>query len=232
MVCQNRSDCNAGQIARSKEYFPALSNAGRTLTWVDMVALYPAPQECLAAFLVTSAAEVLAGVKPANLIRIGKRELPCGRCMFRLWQEHGKELLSGATLQALALREEADGVLLLLYRPELLEARLRGRTMKAFLTQRGYPRPLTLDGILARLQDDYRKGGSPDEVGVFLGYPLKDVKGFMNRGKNIWQGRCLWRVYGPPSRSLRLYRSFCREREAVTQKLAAGWLPNQLLGAV
>ncbi len=204
---------------------------GRDLTWVDLVGFYPAPQECLAAFLVSSAAEVLAGVKPANLIRMVKRTLPCGRAMYPLWQEYGAALLKKSALAALPLRDDNDGLLLLLYRPDLLQARLSGRTMQAFLERCGYPRPLTVQSSLLHLQQRFQVSGSPDEVGFFLGYPAKDIKGFIDGREKPWQGRCLWRVYGPPRRSLDLYRRFCRERSNVTARLVSGCCPRDLLVA-
>ena len=231
MPCRENQSCRAGQAGLKHHDRSAGALQDRALTWVDMVGFYPAPEECLAAFLVASAAEVLAGVKPANLIRILKRQLPCGRCMHSLWEQYGEALLADSSLEALPLREDQDGVLLLLYRPELLEVRLKGRTMRAFLRRRGYPDPQTIEGTLEHLQRSFLSADSPDEVGVFLGYPVKDVNGFMARRKGAWEGRCLWRIYGPPGRSLKLYQWYCRERRAVTEKLISGYLPQDLLCA-
>jgi hypothetical protein len=196
--------------------------AQRELTWVDLINRYPSPRECLAAFVVSSAAEVIAGVKPANLIRIIKRTLPCGRCMYQLWRTYGAEVLRGSALQVLTLRSDADGISLLFYCPELLTKRLSSRTMHSFLTRCGYPQPLTLDSALVHLQKVCQEQESPDEIGMFLGYPAKDVRGFIAGKSSPWQGRCLWRVYGPPLRSLRLYQRFCAERQAINRRMMAG----------
>ncbi len=194
----------------------------RELTWVDLINRYPSPRECLAAFIVSSAAEVIAGVKPANLIRIVERSLPCGRSMYHLWHEHSGEVLHGASIRVVTLRSDQDGVSLLFYHPELLAKRLSSRTMQSFLAGRGYPQPLTLDTALAHLQQVCQIEESPDEIGMFLGYPAKDVRGFIAGKTRPWPGRCLWRVYGPPQRSLRLYQRFCAERQAINQRMMAG----------
>lgn len=204
----------------------------RELTWVDLINRYPSPRECLAAFVVSSAAEVIAGVKPANLIRIIKRVLPCGRCMYQLWHEHGSRLLEGSPLQVVTLRSDHDGVSLLFYRPELLGKRLAGRTMQSFLGGRGYPQPLSLNAALSHLQKACQIEESPDEIGMFLGYPMKDVRGFISGRSRPWQGRCLWRIFGPPGRSLRLYQRFCAERQAINQRMMAGNGPAALLLAL
>lgn len=201
----------------------------RELTWVDAVNFFPGPRDCLAAYLVANAAEVLAGVKPANLIRVLKRDMPCGRSIYKLWKEYGSELLTQSPLDALILRDEEDAMLLLFYRSDLLERRLSGRTMQSFLKRRGYPQVLDLDASLAHLQGRFSYQDSPDEVGMFLGYPAKDVHGFIRQRSRPWQGRCLWRIYGPPQRSLRLYRRYFEERQALTAKMAAGCSPAELL---
>lgn len=232
MSCPEKQHCPIENTVGCPLVRGADSNPGRELTWVDMVGLYSAPQECLAAFLVASAAEVVASVKPANLIRIVNSQLPCGRNMFSLWREHGEDVLKDSSLCALPLRMEEDAVLLLFYRPELLQRRLDGRTMRGVLARNGYPLPLTLDNTLRHLQDTFRTIEMPDEVGMFLGYPAKDVNGFMEQKSTPWRGRCLWRIYGPSQRSLRLYRHYCSERRLVTGKLLAGCSPQALLQAV
>mgnify|MGYP001144075814 CR=1 FL=1 len=217
--------------SRSGSCCPRAGLSQRELTWVDLVNRYPSPRECLAAFVVSSAAEVIAGVKPANLIRIIRRTLPCGRCLHHLWHEYSEEVLKDASIRVITLRSDRDGVSLLFYHPGLLAKRLASRTMQSFLAGCGYPKPLVLDTALAHLQQVCQVEDSPDEIGMFLGYPLKDVRGFIAGKSRPWQGRCLWRVYGPPQRSLRLYQRFSVERQAINQRMVAGNAPIALLAS-
>ena len=72
-----------------------------------------------------------------------------------------------------------------------------------------FPRPVPVPAALRMAQSE----GFPHEVGLFLGYPPEDVRGFMEcRAKGF---RCVgcWKVYGtrkkprsssPPTRSARL----------------------------
>ena len=55
----------------------------------------------------------------------------------------------------------------------------------------------------------------PHEIGVFLGYPLEDVKGFIeNKGKNfLYSG--YWKVYSDVERA----KSYCRHWEQVRDRL-------------
>ena len=48
----------------------------------------------------------------------------------------------------------------------------------------------------------------PHEIGLFLGYPLEDVKGFIvNAGKNS-KSTGYWKVYGNVAESEKLFRCF------------------------
>ena len=199
------------------------------MTWIDVAGLFPAPKECLAAFLAVAAAEVLSGIKPANMVRVPNQRLPCGRRMYRLWQKFGAELLLDLPLSVMPMKTEKNSILLLIYRADLLEMRLRGRTMQTFLVRQGYSRPFTLEKTLQHLQESFSTG-IPHEVGMFLGYPLKDVKGFMAQNKPSQQ-QGLWRIYGPPTRSLKLSNDYRRKRQEMIKKLTIGHVPYRLLQA-
>lgn len=85
------------------------------------------------------------------------------------------------------------------YRRKHLEQVVSDAGCQRFLEWSGYPTS-NLDGLLAHLA--YRLKTQPDfphEIGVFLGYPLKDVIGFIqNKGQNF---TCcgLWKSYSDPA---------------------------------
>ncbi len=230
MTCHgNQKCCTESKLRRSGTVCPPATRA-RELTWIDVAGMFPAARECLAAFIAVAAAEVLSGAKPANMIRVPNQVLPCGRRMYGLWQEFGAELIADLPISVRPMQTEKDSVLLLLYRPDLLERRLSGLTMQTFLARQGYPQPFTLEKTLRHLQEAF-KSGIPHEVGMFLGYPVKDVKGFMEQRTTPSQGRGLWRIYGPPARSMRLSNLYRSKRQEMIAKLAAGCFPLQLLQA-
>ena len=74
------------------------------------------PLDCLTAHLMLECSEVLAGVKPANLISLVNRTRSCGRNLYQLWQHHHEELtirLGDLTIRVLQTRQRA--LLLLCY---------------------------------------------------------------------------------------------------------------------
>ena len=66
-----------------------------------------------------------------------------------------------------------------------------------------------MDDLLAFLRERFAVERIPHEVGVFIGYPLKDVKGFMEKLPRTPVHRGDWTVFGDAAESLEkmsLYR--------------------------
>ena len=146
--------------------------------------------------LVEQCAPTLAGVKPANLFRIGGNlKLICG--LIDQWDQK----LQKKGIRVIALKEcrRTSACMVYVYREEWLERILKDANNLAFLEKMGYQTDSgigMLDLLSHRfcLEQDY-----PHEIGIFLGYPLEDVVGFIeNRG---WNYTCcgLWKSYGDPA---------------------------------
>ena len=146
--------------------------------------------------LVEQCAPTLAGVKPANLFRIGGMELKTIHGLVADWDRR----LTPKGLRVTVLKEcrKTSACMIYVYREEWLSRILADAENQAFLERMGYQ---TEDGVgmlnlLSQrfcLEQEY-----PHEIGVFLGYPLEDVVGFIeNRG---WNYTCcgLWKSYGDP----------------------------------
>ena len=199
--------------------------------WIALGWRFDDDRDCLASFLALESAEVLAGVKPANLFRLADKSQPCGRTLYRLWLRYGEEILADSPLRLRVLRRGDDALLLLAYREELLGRRLQARCARTFLGRCGYAPGGGLDVCLGRLEERVSDGGIPHEIGVFLGYPLKDVAGFI--GWNDLPVSCqrLWKIYGKSRRSLELAERYENSRQGMACALAAGVSPAALLGA-
>ena len=174
------------------------------------------PLDCLTAHLMLECAEVLAGVKPANLISIGNRPQPCGRNLYQLWQSHHSELaarLACLTIKVLQTKEKS--LLLLCYNNNHLERHLAHAGIRTLLHRAGYEAYVSTAALLAELCRRIGENNSfPHEIGLFIGYPAKDVAAFMGLIKLPFACQCLWKVYGNPEQSLELAEQFrcCRER--------------------
>ena len=127
--------------------------------------------------LVKHCAPTLARLKPGNMFvlagldgREAAREM---RALNRLLAPKGVALT--------VLRRCGGKTLFYLYRPDELAAILGAEAARAFLRHCGYGE-FGSEAALRVLRRRLRAGeGFPHEVGVFLGYPLKDVLGFIRR---------------------------------------------------
>lgn len=178
--------------------------------WHDVSDRFSGSRNCFAAYLAMEAAEVIEGAKPGNLINLVNRDRSCGLNPYRLWQFHGNALLAGSGLQARVLADRGNSLLLFLYREDLLRATLQRRGVAIILKRQGYEQPDNLPLTLDQLGNRILPGSFPHEVGIFLGYPLKDVLAFMGEIRLVFSCQGPWKIYGDPASSLELA---CRYRE-------------------
>jgi hypothetical protein len=208
------------------------SDKQRRPIWHDLAERFADEQECLAAFLALEAAEVLDGEKPANLINLANRRRACGRNLYRMWQRHGATLLRQGGLAVRELADRGDSLLLLLYRPQTIAALLARPNVAGFLRKAGYTNPADPQTSLTELQARIPAAGFPHEIGVFLGYPLKDVAGFMGWAPLPFTCQGPWKIYGDPTGSLGLAEDFRQSRCRMARRLARCATPIDCLQVV
>lgn len=147
--------------------------------------------------LVEQCAPALAGVKPANLFRFAGGDGPSIRRLAETWDRR----LSAKGIRVTVLKEcpKTGACMIYVYREVWLARLLREADNRAFLERMGYRTEDGL-GMLDLLSQRFcLEQAYPHEVGVFLGYPLEDVIGFIeNQG---WNYTCcgLWKSYGDPA---------------------------------
>lgn len=156
--------------------------------------------------LALHCAPALAGVKPSNLFTLHFSE---GKPEARELRE-AAEGLRACGVRTEILCECERYALVLVYREELLAAAMEPEA-EDFLAGCGYRRGLALSEKLARLRSRLgRCGEFPHEIGLFLGYPIEDVRGFIvNEGKNF-KACGTWKVYGDGERAAGLFESYRR----------------------
>ncbi|MDA8429681.1 MAG: DUF3793 family protein [Geobacteraceae bacterium] len=182
------------------------------------------PLDCLTAHIMMECSEVLAGVKPANLISLVNRTRPCGRNLYELWQRHHEELatrLGNLSCRVLQTRQRA--LLLLCYNHDHLERHLSHAGIRALLRKSGYGVGAPCETLLEILCR--RVGGKnifPHEIGLFIGYPAKDVAAFMGLVKLPFTCQGPWKIYGDPTESLDLAKQYRRCRQKMSAVLASG----------
>lgn len=206
------------------------NSRGRKPVWMDIAGRFPDDLDCLAAFIAFEAAEVLAGVKPSALINLPDRQRGCGKNFFSIWKEHGQDLIRESALEGTILVERPGSLLLFLYDRGALCRLLAEKKVVAMLRKAGYAGDLELDSLLVELGSRFVSGLVPHEIGIILGYPLKDVAGFMGISRRQFSCQGPWKIYGNPKESLRLAETHRRCRSRMAGQLLSGWEPYQCLG--
>lgn len=149
------------------------------------------------AVLVRQCAPTLAGMKPGSIFCFNHSPLEVSRQKVCQWNKQLEPF--GLTVQILLERPGSGSVIVFVYRHDRLEQMLSDDAYQSFLAEAGYERT-NLDGLLEQLAQRLRTQPEfPHEIGVFLGYPLRDVIGFIeNHGRNF---TCcgFWKSYGDPA---------------------------------
>jgi hypothetical protein len=161
--------------------------------------------------LIDQCAPTLAGLKPGSLFRVfgqGCVDVPQA---IRHWEDQLSPL--GLHVALLKTCPRTGDRMVYVYRQAWLEEILREEQTARFLAGYGYPNS-GLSEMLATLSRRYCvEREMPHEIGVFLGYPLEDVVGFIeNRGRNFTYCGC-WKCYGDPEPA---QRRFARYRRCTT----------------
>lgn len=167
--------------------------------------------------LANQCAPVLTDVKPSNLLILTKEEEQAFLEM---------ELPEGIYGSCLYRGEKKSTWFL--YRKDALEAVLIWPQAQAFLRTYGYDDPdSTMEEKLTRLTGRftaYKEAGMefPHEMGVFLGYPLHDVKGFIeHRGRNyLCSG--YWKVYRNEKKAKKTFQLYQAVRDAALEIISSG----------
>lgn len=161
----------------------------------------------LQAALIEHGSPTLAGLKPASLFRVQPEDEADFVAQFLACR---RELEGrGLVLTLLKGCRKTGAYLVYLYRKAELDALLNRAEHAGFLREMGYKPWEDSRGCLRQLSARLcLEGEFPHEIGVFLGYPLADVKGFIrHKGKNFTLCGC-WKCYGDPREAARQFRRF------------------------
>lgn len=158
--------------------------------------------------LITHCAPTLASLKTAGLFRW---RAPSEKALTDEL-DNWNRLMEDKGVSLVCLRWTEEAALIYVFREKRLMADWQQPGAAAFLRERGF-HDLRPTQAIAELRRRLESGeGFPHEIGLFLGYPLGDVIGFIeNSGRNCQCTGC-WKVYGNAAEAMRTFLRFqkCR----------------------
>lgn len=142
--------------------------------------------------IVRHCAPTLAGLKTGNMFTSPFEDRNA------LWNSvlYWNGRLSEKGICVLPLCCNRGRALVYCFRPKRLSMDLQDSAARSLLADFGYmdKRPLKcIQQLMRRLRED---GDFPHEIGLFLGYPPADVKGFIENGAQNFKCVGHWKVYG------------------------------------
>lgn len=168
--------------------------------------------------VIENCAPTLAGIKSANLFSYHFTEK--ATVLEELSAINAKLGTKGVYVEALLWKR--DSALIYTYRRSLLEKELQQDGAVPLLSQYGYP-DCKVESCLSHLRKrlcDY--DCFPHEIGIFLGYPLEDVIGFIENGGKNCKTCGLWKVYCNECEKEKLFEKLRKCTRIYTQVFAEG----------
>ncbi len=172
--------------------------------------------------IVLQCAPTLAGLKISNLL-ILPREL----------EDKARLALRYTGLMGYRLVYDKHRVIFLVFNRERLVSYLNEKEIRSFLFEYGY---VSEDfGKSIRLfQKRYEafvasRENFPHEMGIFLGYPLCDVKGFIDNRGEEFKLSGYWKVYGDATKTKKLFRLFDDVKDEMVCKISKGYSVREIV---
>ncbi|MBR3309062.1 MAG: DUF3793 family protein [Lachnospiraceae bacterium] len=154
--------------------------------------------------IIEQCAPTLAGIKTGSLFSV---KFPDEKTAVQEIRELNKKIRSKG-LRAIPVGVQKKRTLIYLYRPEDLRRDFENPEVLAILKDRGYPCESVSGCIVQLVKRLAGEKDFPHEIGLFLGYPPCDVRGFINSPKDGVKFVGYWKVYGDPNRARQLFAKY------------------------
>ena len=169
-------------------------------------------------YLVCHCSPTLAGLKTGNIFTY----------RFSSLQELKDSIiklnrrLSSKGIRVLPLRIRHSTALIYVYRPKKLTADLSNAEAETLLEKFGYSPDLPGTCIVKLIERLRNQDEFPHEIGLFLGYPPEDVKGFICHKDEGCKTIGCWKVYGDEEKAIKTFKKYKKCKSIYSSQLANG----------
>ncbi len=187
--------------------------------WKSRLDKVSAEQERIESWLFVQAAGVLFVGKTGELVILKKEyfSMHLEEMVFSIGSFCGSW---GVTYKVLV--DTPHSLKIIIYRSDAVDRRLQRASKKFLHCYLHYPFGLTAASFLHEVGCRWKRCGKvPHEIGIALGYPMKDVWGFMGFRRCRCQGSCGWQIFGDPQPSIMMRSRFDEARKTAVSMLEA-----------
>ncbi|WP_026659963.1 DUF3793 family protein [Butyrivibrio sp. AC2005] len=154
--------------------------------------------------LIRLCSPTLAGLKTGNLFTVECDD----KDKFNEEVREFNSRLSSKGIRMIPVKYSKGYVLIYLYRPAYLKRDFANEEVCRILKEKGYSYN-NADLCVAQLAKHLAKDTTfPHEIGLFLGYPVADVLGFMRSPDEGVKYTGFWKVYGDEDAALKTFEKY------------------------
>lgn len=151
---------------------------------------------------------IITGIKPASTLSLGQNKE-----IYNTWKIHGDIFLKRLGLESIVLKDTRETAIVLIYDRTLLERHLGIEKNKNFLSSLGYDKRAHIDSCLSCLKERFSQVEFPNESGIFLGIPIEEVLGFINKEDCIFSG--YFKVYSNFDKAQKVFKLYENSKRAI-----------------
>ncbi|MTV50925.1 DUF3793 family protein [Heliobacillus mobilis] len=174
--------------------------------WKDNLAFKPTEQARFEKWLFFTLSRVLFAGKAGECVRFQDQNY--GKTIESTLED-AKRLALQWGLELFLIKRCGQCAWVIFYRVDRLRAVLKRLQRIRQFRKKGCPWPVDTKEFLIWLKDKWCKTGEfPHEIGFAIGYPFKDVLGFLGLSTQAKSTVCEWCIYGNVQSSLKLKQRF------------------------
>lgn len=114
---------------------------------------------------------------------------------IEIWDNISSKIIDCYRINVEVMHKTDNNIILFFYDHDRLKSLLNNASVLKFLDNIGYKNISSVDDILNVLKQKYKINDFPHEIGIFLGYPLNDVFGFIENNGKGFKACKYWKVY-------------------------------------
>lgn len=176
--------------------------------------------------IILNSCAVLLGCKPASTVTFANQYTPYNT--FSLWDRYKEVIIKNSRLSFYELHKSEKFHLILTYDYNKLNHILNECDITMFLGKLGYRESSSIENKLNILKEKY-DSKIPHEIGVFLGLPLKDVRGFMGDTSLKYSCSQGWKIYNDKEPSISLFKQYELCKKGIIHILEGSKNPLKIL---
>ena len=175
--------------------------------------------------IITYCAPTLVGIKTANIFN----ERYETEDELKKSISHFNHSFKDYGLRMTSLGEKNNRALIYVYREQALIRDFKNQLSQELLKQYGYDSKDIKNSLHTLTKRIGNSSSFPHEIGLFLGYPPEDVKGFIDNKARNYKFIGYWKVYGDLDKALKSFHSYDHAQKILLDRLKNGYTLKQLV---